>query len=177
MEVTLFCYTVWQDLYTEIEKDIQNIQFHKGLPSCELLQNLANEHPGHKVIFLDDLQASIVNSIDIVNLATVYSHHLNYSVFILQQNIYAQGTYAKTIALQAHYIWCLKNLRDQTQLCTLSRQIFPRKCKLLPALITHIMKEDKYGYLLVDLYPFSDEKFRLRTHVFPGEDTQVFISS
>jgi hypothetical protein len=35
--------------------------------------------------------------------------------------------------------------------------------------------EKPYGYLLVDLKPDTDEKYRLRTNVFPGEQTVVYV--
>ena len=32
-----------------------------------------------------------------------------------------------------------------------------------------------YGYLLVDLKPDTDERFRLRTNIFPEELTYVYL--
>ena len=32
-----------------------------------------------------------------------------------------------------------------------------------------------YGYLLVDLKPEQDDRYRLRTNVFPGETQYVYI--
>ena len=32
-----------------------------------------------------------------------------------------------------------------------------------------------FGYLVVDMSPHSEDTYRLRTHVFPGEDPIVYV--
>jgi hypothetical protein len=36
------------------------------------------------------------------------------------------------------------------------------------------MKNRKYGYLVIDMHPTSNDKYRLRTDVFPGEDCIIY---
>ena len=49
-----YCYTIWQSLYTEMQKDIKNIYFHQGLPTITDLNDWGQEE-GHKILVLDDL--------------------------------------------------------------------------------------------------------------------------
>ena len=164
----LYCYTAFQPLFDEMEKEMSNITFHKGVPSEHYINEFATG--GHNICVLDDMQNAVTSSPEMEHLFTVASHHLQISVIYLLQNVYASGKYARSLALQAHYLFAMKSLRDQSQLACLSRQIYPGKSKLIPEVFADVMKMDKYPYLVIDLAPHSDDRFRLRTHIFPGED-------
>jgi hypothetical protein len=152
-----------------MEKEIPNITFHKGVPNEQYINEFVTDG-GHNICILDDMQSAVASSSEMEHLFCVQSHHLDLSVILLQQNIYCSGKYARSVALQAHYLFAMKSLRDQSQLACLSRQIYPGKSKLIPEVFGDVLKMDKYPYLVIDLSPHSDDRFRLRTHIFPGED-------
>ena len=169
----LYCYTAYQDLFQDMETEIENITFHKGPPSEQYLNEFVADG-GHNICVLDDMQSTVTSSLEMEQLFTVHSHHKCISVLFLVQNIFTQGKYARSLALQAHYLVPMKSLRDRSQMACLSRQIYPGKSNLLPQVFDDIVKMDKYPYLLIDISPHGDDRFRLRTHIFPGENTIVY---
>ena len=50
-----FCYTVYQPLYDEMNKEIPLIEFHQGLPTMDTLTEWGAIH-GHTIVVLDDLK-------------------------------------------------------------------------------------------------------------------------
>ena len=67
-----------------------------------------------------------------------------------------------------------KNPRDASQISHLASQMYPGK--------TSYMKEayrlstiKPFGYLLIDLKQETDEKFRLRTNIFPNDQQIVYL--
>ncbi len=55
---------------------------------------------------------------------TTDSHQLNISVFKITQNLFSQGKYARTIGLNCHYVFLLKNPRDRFQISVLGKQMW-----------------------------------------------------
>ena len=115
----VYCYSVYQDLFATMEREINNVIFHEGLPSGDQVDEWS-ESREHMLLVLDDLLASSVNSVEILNLFTVKSHHQNISVMFLTQNLYhSPGKLMRTISLNASYIICLKkSSRSTTAICT-----------------------------------------------------------
>lgn len=168
----LYCYGIWQSLFEEIEKNMPDIVFHKGLPSTQQINNISNNNV-HNIVILDDLMQDVVKNSDIEILFTRGAHHKKLTIIYLNQNVFCQGKYARTIALNCHYLILFKNLRDCSQIQRLGQQIFPGKSQVLVEAYNDCMMEP-YGYLVIDLSPHTEEKYRLRTKIFPEEDTIVY---
>jgi hypothetical protein len=164
----LYCYGIWQDLYEQMEKEMNFIQFHEGLPSKETVCNL----PSGSMIILDDLSHLLYENVDMELLFSQTSHHKNLSVCHIKNNIFYQGKHARTINLNTHIYVLMQNPRDVSQIVRLGSQIFPGKGKALLEAYSECMSST--GYLILDLSPHSDEKYRIRTHIFPGEDIVAF---
>jgi hypothetical protein len=49
--------------------------------------------------------------------------------------------------------------------------MYPGKSKFVLEAFEDATKEP-YGYLLIDLKPETDEKYRIRTNIFPDDDRQ-----
>jgi hypothetical protein len=171
-ENILYCYGVWQDLFEHMENISPKIQFHDGIPP-ESLVNSITSNKKHNLIILDDLMSEVVKNESVEILFTRTSHHKKLSVIYINQNMFCQGKNARTINLNCHYLILFKNLRDASQVCTLGRQIFPKCSALLEEAYKDCMTTP-YGYLVVDLSPHTDDRFRLRTNIFPGQDTIVY---
>lgn len=169
----LYCYGIWQNLFDKIEKKIPNITFHEGLPSSHQINELTSNQE-HNIIILDDLMMECVKNKDIELLFTRGSHHQNLSVMYLNQNLFCQGKNARTIALNCHYLILFQNLRDSSQISKLGQQIFPGKSNFLLKSYKMCMQK-KYGYLVIDLSPHTNQICRLRTDIFPDEDTHIFV--
>jgi hypothetical protein len=174
-QVVLFCYAVYQPLYDKMQMDIPNLELYKGLPDEQEIEEWSNRHEGttHKLIVLDDLAHLIVNNQNIELLLTQGSHHKNISVIIITQNIFTHGKFARSQSLNTQYFIIFRNIRDGNQIKYLSRQLFPTK----PNKVMHAYEDcikTSHGYLIIDMHPFSEDKYRLRTQIFPKEDLIIY---
>lgn len=167
----LYCYGVYQEYYNQMK--IPNLEFHEGLPSLEKIESL-NDGSFH-VIVLDDLMEYIVKSIETQTLFTKYCHHYNISVIFLTQNIFARGPCSRTININTHILILFANKRDESQALYLGKQLYPGNVKVFMESYLDATSE-RYGYLVVDCDPESPRLLKLRTKIFPGEQTICYIS-
>ena len=168
----LYCYGIHQDLFDEMERTIPNFYSKQGLPTTEELDDFTKDKT-HKLIIIDDLQHEVMHNKNMELLVTQGCHHRFVSLVIIQQNLFYGGKHARTIALNQWYMVLLKNLRDVSQVGILGRQLYPGKTRGFLKAYEDALSE-KHGYLLVDMSPHSEDKYRLRTHIFPGEDPTVY---
>ncbi|CAH3178998.1 unnamed protein product, partial [Porites lobata] len=141
----------------------EKVQFHKGLPTSEELDQWFGPTQGGLLV-LDDLMDEGANDKRVLDLFSKHSHHRNISVLFLCQDLFPPGKFAKTISCNAHYIVAFKNPRDQVGMRTLTLQAFPNDW-------SHVMNifrectQRPFGYLMLDLHPASDDRYRLFTNV------------
>ena len=165
----IYFYGVWQSLFDDMERNL-DIVFHKGIPTSDSSTSLADGD--HHIIVMDDLMDDVTNSKDTQNLFTRGSHHRNLTIIYLNQNMYCQGKSARTINLNTHYMVLMRNPRDVSQVSVLAKQTGLGKT------LVEAYKECTdipYGYLLVNLHPQNSFNFKLKSHIFPEEDTIVYI--
>ncbi|GFQ90597.1 uncharacterized protein TNCT_212121 [Trichonephila clavata] len=148
-----WCYKMFQPWFHE-EK---NIKFIAGLPT---------EDEKFDLLIIDDLMNSLTN--DVAQIFTVGSHHKNFSVILITQNLFPRIRVARDISLNAHYIILFRNNRDQSQIACFGRQVFPNRSKFFMDAYKKATAE-KYQFLLVDCFPTTDEELRLRQSLFPDE--------
>jgi hypothetical protein len=166
----IYCYSSFQDIYQDMAKKIDNLNFHEGLPSKLVVDELGDMAPS--LIVLDDLMEEVTNSKDMQKLFTQYSHHKNISVIFISQNLYFVGKYSKTINLNTHYIVLFKN-PNLTQIRILGQQLFPGGPNVVMEAYRDAVKE-KYGYLFLDLHPNSDNDLIIRSHILPNQDLIIY---
>lgn len=66
-------------------------------------------------------------------------------------------------------------MRDQLQIRTLGRQIFPGQYPYFTDAY-HKAAASKYAYLVIDLSPHaSDPSYKLRTNILPGQLPTVYL--
>ena len=167
----LYCYGIHQPLFDDMERKYINLKLHHGLPSTEAIDELTSERQ-HALIVLDDLKQS----------GAEYRHggiiYPRLSPPTTQCNLHyikliSRGSKSKTIALNTYYLILMKNARDVSQVTTLSLQLYPGSSRLLVEAYRDATKQP-FGYLVIDTSPKTDDKYRLRTNVFPGEDPVVY---
>ena len=156
----LFFYQCWQPLYEKLLRTIKNISFHNSLPSSFEESGLFNGGGNHLII-LDDLMTESVGSLDILKLFTMFRHHKGISVMMLSQNVFMQGKYARTLALNCQYYILFNNPRDRLQIRVLGSQMFPHDPKFLVQAYNDAVRKP-YGYLTVDLTQGTPDECRLR---------------
>ena len=95
-------------------------------------------------------------------------HHRNITVLYLTQDLFPPGKFSKTINRNAHYIVAFKNPRDQTGIRTILLQAFPDRWRQVLRLFKRITSRP-FGYLMLDVHPASDDRYRLWSHLTPRE--------
>lgn len=154
----VWIYKEWQPAYTLLTESVDNILFLNGIPTQEE-DIVADPSVPHLVIF-DDMLGKDEEEIKL--WFTRKGHHRKASVVYITQNLYDQTKANRTISLNAHYLVLFKNPRDKQQVDTLSRQL---RTPWLNHAFDDATKEP-FGYLLVDLKPYTPEHLRFRTDLF-----------
>ena len=158
-----YCYGVYQKKF----ETMQNVEFIHGLPDSFNTLHGSN----HNLVIIDDLQDEVANNKAVEQLFTRESHHRNISVVYINQNLFYQGKHARTIALNTHYTVLFRNPRANSQLRILRSQ---SGLKHLEEAYADAMKHDQFAYLVIDLSPFSQTEYKLRTRIFPNEDMVIY---
>ena len=168
----IYAYTVYQDIFGDMQKELDNFILFKGLPSTDDIENWGSDPTAHTVLCLDDLMTSVTSSKETMKLFTVDSHHRNISCIFLSQTLYPPGRYARHISLNIHYVILFRSLRDKKMiLSTFCSQSFPDKMKFFKEAYLKATNET-YGYLLVDFSPHNKNiEYQLRTHIFDNPIT------
>ena len=163
IERIVWCYSIYQDIFD----DQKNIEFHEGIPSEAMFDGKRRT-----LLILDDLMSQVDDLVE--NIFTKLSHHKSVSVLFLTQNLFFKSKQARTISLNSHHIVIFKNARDAMQISNLARQMYPGNRKFMIEAFKDATS-GPYGYLLIDMKPYTEEAYRLRTNIFPGETHYVYV--
>ncbi|XP_073240494.1 uncharacterized protein [Porites lutea] len=158
----VYAYDRWQPRFERMQKK-EGIQFHRGLPDPRHLTQWFGRTRGG-VLVLDDLMEEGGQDKRVLDLFTKDSHHRNITVLYLTQDLFPPGKFAKTINRNAHYIVAFKNPRDQTGIRTILLQAFPDQWRQVLRLFKRITSRP-FGYLMLDVHPASDDRYRLWSHL------------
>lgn len=169
----MYAYGMWQPLFEQMEREINNITFYHGIPDKNVLEGFSREF-ANTLLVLDDVMSQGMNDVEVMNLFTTYSHHMGITVLFLLQNIFPPGKCMRTISLNAHYIVLFKNHRDEQQVRTLGRQIFPSQSKYFMDAYKKVT-ERAHSYLCITLYPGTGDNRRLSTNILPEEETIFYL--
>ena len=128
----------------------------------------------HRLLIIDDLMQAFVQNQNMEFLFTQGCHYRKISVFFVTQNIFPKDKYARTIALNTWYMILMKNLRDMSQVSVVGRQLFPCRSKGFMQAYEDALGNKNRGYLVVDMSPTGDDYRRLRTNIFPNEESIIY---
>lgn len=168
MKAIYYCYGVDQPLFAKMKSSIPHITFFEGLPTRSELEEWHMNEPGAKILVIDDMMSESAKSKNVVDIFCKYAHHLKFFCFLICQNAFCPGREFRTLSINTSYIFLFRSNRDQLQIQTLGRQIFPGQVKYFMDAYKKATAE-KYGYILVDLSPHSISAYKLRTNILPGQ--------
>lgn len=173
-KIIYFHGSTFQPIFKEMEKNISNIHFYEGLPAeeKEFLSLIATE--GHKICVFDDLMLEINNKNWTEKIFTTHGHHKNTTLIYIMQNPFQKGKNARSISINQHYLCLFKSARDVLSIRNLAQQMFPSKVHFFMSVYKSVT-EKHFAYILCDLHPLTDDKLRIRSSIFPGEDTIVYV--
>ena len=171
-----YAYDEYQQILEKMENCIPGLILHQGLPSKEQITEWTDPTE-HTHIVLDDLMTHVTRSEHVLFLFTVTAHHRCCSVIFLTQNLFMPGKYARSISLNCHYVIMFRNFRDNRSVVSgfgAQAYMYPGKTKFFKDAYDKATSQP-YGYLVNDLTVTTPNECRLRTRIFPNEDTLIFV--
>lgn len=124
------------------------------------------------LIVIDDLFEEAINTKSIVDTFTK-GRHKKISVVFITQNIFANGKYSRSIALNTSHFILMRN-RDLAQVENIGRQVYGKgKSGILVEIYKKALSYNKYGYLLIDLSPNTPTDLQLRTNIVNETEYEV----
>jgi hypothetical protein len=126
------------------------------------------------LLIIDDQMDDAITNEKINELFTKGVHHRNVSVIILQQNVFPQGKYGRTIRLNAQYLILMRSPMFLSQVMSLGRQLFPGKSKFLLDAYKKATAEP-YSYLVVNLHPLCDDQLRITEGLFSESEKIIYL--
>ena len=168
VDLIIYCYNEYQNRF----KEIKGVYFHHGfeesLISKEKLKGRC------VLLILDDMMSTIDPDV-LSKTFTIYSHHRKVLPLFITHNLFYTGLKCgRTIALNTVYNVIMKTTRDKASIEVLARQVFLGQVKFFMESFNYATRKS-YSYLVLDSKNDQDEEVRLRTQIFPGEDTICFI--
>ena len=150
------------DVHDKLRRDM-GVIMKQGIPTEDDFEPVQQ----YDLIVLDDLQNEMKTDSNITSLFLKQSHHRQFFVIVLQQNIYGDKEQRYRNA-NAHYWVAFNNPRNQRQLSDfLSRMYASGGKRAVEGIFKHILETDgNYGYLFVDFTPDMRADLRLRSHIF-----------
>lgn len=165
-EKIMWLYAEDQPLYHTLKQ----VTFHKGIPDdIEDLFDVTKTN----LLIIDDLMTKCHSDERLTRLFSVGSHHKNLSIIFIVHNIFHQGKEMRNISLNTHYIVLFKNPRDNQQISTLARQIYPNAWRFLVEVFRDATSMP-HGYLLLDFKHTTPDTLRIRTGLFPDATQYVY---
>ena len=129
----------------------------------------------NNLVIIDDNMHSLANDILISDLFTKLSHHKNISVIVLLQNLFPKSKYMRDISSNSTYMVLMSNPRETLQIKTLSSQIDGANSSFILNCYNDATKNKPFSYLFLDFDQNTADDVRVRTNIFPNEDSYVYI--
>ena len=158
----IYCYSKWQSSYLEMSGPIEFV---------EGIDYTIDKAHSYLIIF-DDLMTSMNKKIMDLFIS---GRHERISVIFLTHNLFYRNEFMRTISLNATYIVCFKSPRDSSSVRYLGQQLFPGNHKFLEESFNDATSSSRYGYILIDMRGHIENKYRLRTNIFPDEILNVYF--
>uniref|UniRef100_A0A914QPH6 Uncharacterized protein n=1 Tax=Panagrolaimus davidi TaxID=227884 RepID=A0A914QPH6_9BILA len=125
------------------------------------------------LVLLDDcLTSSPTLEAYLEKLTTKQSHHQQLCVVIIVQNLFDKRI--KVARNNSHYIICMRSPSAAHSLRVIGTHLFPNRLKYFLS-AWEMATRELFSYLVIDQHPASHEMLRLRTSIFPPDDTVVFL--
>lgn len=164
----VFCYSTWQDLYQELDRDGVVTRWVNKMPTAQEFRDLVEPYKddGGSIVVIDDFMTEI--SRDLVDIVNVLSRHNKTSTFILFQSLFPNNPLARQISLNVKYMYVFKNPRENAQFAYLVRQIRPQNYKWIVQAY-HDATVEPYACFLIDLTQECPEHLRFISSFLPDQ--------
>lgn len=160
-------YTEWQNMYEDL-KTCCHVEFIEGVPMLDDFPK--NQAP--TLLVIDDCMDKLSNP-EILKFFIKGAHHRNLSVFFLSQCLFTKGL--REISLNCNICVIFKTTRDLAQVRSFCLQVNPSDWRALMEAFQDATRNSAYTYLLFDFSYNQADHLRLRTSIFPDENTVIYV--
>lgn len=128
------------------------------------------------MVVLDDLMMETAGDKSLTAAFTRLAHHKPCTLVYITQNLFHKSADSRTRSLNMHYLVLMKNPRDATQISQLARQMYPGASEALIEVYRRVTNTTPYSYIFIDFHQDTPNELRIRTNIFPNDDTHpVFL--
>ena len=159
--------------HTSTLKTFEFIDCNKGIPSMEIIKEKLGKNT---LLVLDDLMVlATTNSTNLTNLDNIASrdsHHSNTSVLFVCQNLnFGSGKLRNCRVNSQYHIMC-KSLTDcrDVEMIAANKKICQSKLRK----VLEDVGKTQYGYLVFDGCQKGYANARVRTGIFPEDETVIY---
>lgn len=138
---------------------------HEGIPTDEWLKQI----PSPFILVLDDLMGEDAKRLS--DIFTKKAHHNNFCAIFLAQNLFHKSM--REPRSNAQYLCLLRAPNDMLSIRNLANQLYPKQGHILLDAYAQCCAHS-YGYLFITMHPSAPDIIRLRTNIFPGEQSLIF---
>ncbi len=169
IDAIYYYYAVWQDLYTDMQRQGLVTEFIQGFPSNQEFLDKTKKHD-RSIVILDDATAHL--SPDLVQIVNVSARHSKASTFILMQSIFPRNPFARQISISIAYGHFFKNPRERQQFGIIARQINPNSYKWIVRAFQEATSKP-YSCFLIDFLQTTEERHRFRSNLLPDQQPMI----
>ena len=175
----VYCYSVWSSHFDELQSILgDKIEFRKDIPTTQEICDFWETYAREVVCICDDqmhlLDDGVKEGKTLLHIATTLAHHAHFSLFLTVQNLFYGSKTSRCLSLNCHYFCLFRNHRSLDQIRRFSQQTMPGQIAYFMQSFAKATTEN-YSYLFVDLAPHSDQRYKLKTGIFPTDKLRVFL--
>ncbi len=167
----LFCYSLFQDAYLQLERDVKNIRFYQGLPPLSVIEEELREHR-RLFLIVEDLSHELFDDKTFEDISTKLVHHEQLNVILCTNHLFYKGSSSVVINRNIQYLVLFRNIRDLSSIKRLATQMYGHNSKVLVEAYLDSTAAP-FSYLLVDYTITCPDKFRLRSKILPSDQDMV----
>lgn len=171
----LYCYGELNERILQLQqigtRNAIHYTVHSGAPTEDYVQKMAEESGRTLLVVLDDLMVGISQAL-LDTLFTRGSHNWGASVILVTQHLFTKEL--RTARNNSHYLVLMRNPAGELQIRNLATQLFPARARYFMEAYRDATAK-QFSYLLVDMHPSTADSMRLKTNIYPGELTAVYV--
>lgn len=160
-------------VFEQIKQTFPAAQLVVGLPDVNKLGLNLDRRP--KLLLIDDLMDSFLNSIEMLTLLSIEVHHFNITTIFTLHNFFARSKFGKSLSKNVNYRCIFYNRLDITEVRTIATQISMQPRFLIES-FEFLRREfpNEPHYIIVDGHYRSPLKeLFVRSQIFPLPDNEL----
>lgn len=162
----LYCFGENSQVVPILQKS--GINVYAGVPPEDVIKR----QPKPLLLILDDLLLAIEEKY-LNSLFTAKSHHQNFSIIFVTQNLFDKKI--KIARINSQYLVLMRSPNSALSIRNIGVQLFPRQLDYFLDAYRQATIQP-YGYLLIDMHASSDPLLRLRTGIFKEDEDRIIFT-